>query len=56
MALYTEQASPRVAVIPMTGSAEGGTGATVRLCGMPVIERLLRTLRAVGICDVVVIA
>jgi phosphatidylglycerophosphate synthase len=56
MALYTEQASPRVAVIPIPESAEGGTGAMVRLCGMPVIERLLRTLRAVGICDVVVIA
>lgn len=39
-----------IAAVPVAGS----TGE-IRLCGMPVIERLLRTLRAVGLRDIVII-
>jgi len=55
MTHHEEQTHPCIAVIPITGSAEDGIGAAIRLCGMPVIERLLRTLRAIGLRDVVII-
>ena len=56
MTHHREQTSPHLAIIPIAGGTEGVTGPVVRLCGMPVIERLLRTLRAVGLRDVVVVA
>ncbi|MFQ6102223.1 MAG: CDP-alcohol phosphatidyltransferase family protein [Anaerolineae bacterium] len=56
MTHHKRQPLPRIAVIPIAGGAEGGAGAAIRLCGMPVIERLLRTLRAIGPRDVVIIA
>ncbi len=46
----------RTAIITVAGRAEGGPGALVSLCGMPVVERLLRTLRAIGVHSVVLIA
>ena len=56
MTHHRERTTPHLAVIPIAGGTEGVTGPVVRLCGMPVIERLLRTLRAVGLWDVVVVA
>ena len=51
-----EQTLPYSAVIPIARGAGERVGAAIRLCGMPVIERLLRTLRAAGLRDVVIIA
>jgi len=56
MTHHKEQALPHSVVIPIAGSAGEGGGTAIRLCGMPVIERLLRTLRAAGLRDVVIIA
>jgi len=53
---HKEQTPPCIAVISVARSMEGGTGAAIRLCGMPVIERLLRTLRATGLYDVILVA